>query len=891
MRFSMIITTTLWFFWTSSFVVVTDAADDDDAHYNGLVWLVCGDSADQLCVQKQGASEIIASTNEKHEVRCCSDKDLEGWSKIAGCHVWAASYVGSIAGKCYPQEHFAQAQQLCWESGGRLCTREEVLQRCTVGTGCHQEGSLIWTSTLAGNEHHPVQEGKWVVKGIGTEAKLELNIDGSLFQSAAKYPYRCCSNVALPGAWSNKPRMGTSSKTACQVYSTTPEDCPTTSYKSASDNCASLGGRLCTKEEIFMGCTLLTGCNFDHAFLWSDSTGYALVDSTDTDSTAEEEGNGSHSDIIQATGGLEHSSSANNNNIPNLIWTVCGDVTNQECFLRESATEVVSATVADEKHKVQCCSDVELPGWTKNYGCSVWAESELQGPDGSQKCFHSETFLEAQEICHDNGGRLCTREELYQRCTVGTGCTHEDDLIWTSTIVDQSTLTAEGYWAAKGFGNVTKLEFDTRVEHPFRCCSDRALPNWYKLRDNCNVHAISDLTPGGCQSGAWVVAHKICQTVGGRLCSKDEIMRGCTIGTGCDYDQFFLWTGTKGYLSSDTVVQSVVGSSSSSSQPLGGSSSSSSALDTSTPQLFWAVCRDITNTVCLSKQSAIEVVSEASQYKHTVTCCSDTRIRNWKKAKGCHVWAQSKLNDKCYPSESLFAAQAICAQHGGRLCTRQELLQRCTVATGCNHESELVWTGTPAQGVVREGYWAVTGYGTEAKLELDPAAKNHFRCCSDQALPGWPQLRENCNVYAVSETPNCQSGIWQIAKDSCAAVGGRLCTKQELMMGCTIGTGCTFDHFFLWSGTMGYLPEEDQTPIVGVIEEVDRPTTSSSSVPAPSKPTATKPTPSFGEVIAPGVTLPPVKPPLFKSDATAIFLSRRTVLGCFAATVLVFGIA
>lgn len=83
----------------------------------------------------------------------------------------------------------------------------------------------------------------------------------------------------------------------------------------------------------------------------------------------------------------------------------------------------------EEKHELRCCADENLGGgWRKNTRCNVWGESEMEG-----KCFHSVDYAEAVNICERNGARLCTKEELEDNCTQGTGCNHDYDMIWTST--------------------------------------------------------------------------------------------------------------------------------------------------------------------------------------------------------------------------------------------------------------------------------------------------------------------------------------------------------------------------------------------------------------------------------------------------------------------------
>ena len=80
--------------------------------------------------------------------------------------------------------------------------------------------------------------------------------------------------------------------------------------------------------------------------------------------------------------------------------------------------------------QVRCCSDVKLSGnWTKkaNYSCAVWG-----GSDEGWQCAPRKTFAEAEAICQAAGARLCTVTELEDGCTVGTGCGHDQQLIWAS---------------------------------------------------------------------------------------------------------------------------------------------------------------------------------------------------------------------------------------------------------------------------------------------------------------------------------------------------------------------------------------------------------------------------------------------------------------------------
>ena len=91
-----------------------------------------------------------------------------------------------------------------------------------------------------------------------------------------------------------------------------------------------------------------------------------------------------------------------------------------------------------------------------------------------------------------------------------------------------------------------------------RCCSDILLPGWVPRRTasgalckgdvNCGIR--TDCSAWGESSvGSWQCSHDktfaeakaICQAAGARLCAVAELEDGCTVGTGCGYDQQLIW--------------------------------------------------------------------------------------------------------------------------------------------------------------------------------------------------------------------------------------------------------------------------------------------------------------------------------------------------------------
>ena len=90
----------------------------------------------------------------------------------------------------------------------------------------------------------------------------------------------------------------------------------------------------------------------------------------------------------------------------------------------------------NELHEVRCCrqSSTNPGGWNQytsgNCPSDIWGESDFSNGVG---CVDSATYNEAQQICSNAGGRLCTAAELLDDCTRGSGCSHDQDMIWSST--------------------------------------------------------------------------------------------------------------------------------------------------------------------------------------------------------------------------------------------------------------------------------------------------------------------------------------------------------------------------------------------------------------------------------------------------------------------------
>jgi len=79
-----------------------------------------------------------------------------------------------------------------------------------------------------------------------------------------------------------------------------------------------------------------------------------------------------------------------------------------------------------------------------------------------------------------------------------------------------------------------------------------------------------------------------------------------------------------------------------------------------------------------------------------VRCVSDSDRSGdgWSKRMGCSVWTESDIwADGCV-TKSWSEANAFCNQQSGRLPTLFEIEQNCLQGTGCQYDSQLIWSST-----------------------------------------------------------------------------------------------------------------------------------------------------------------------------------------------------
>jgi hypothetical protein len=251
---------------------------------------------------------------------------------------------------------------------------------------------MIWTSDAC--DGVAVDAPDYAVVSCGNPNNGNC-LDNYCAPASELHEARCCSDVQLPGY---QQKNGCAVWAESIILSASPFGNTTDACVHEADaatafaTCNADGARVCTVAELEGACTAGTGCGHDGDLIWS--------------------------------------SEACTN--PPGKRARCGDNILAGCAANSCADP-------SEGHEVRCCSDTELPGYQQKNGCAVFAESQfLSVGEGDDGCVHEADFATAALTCDTDGARLCTSLEVTARCTSGTGCDNDSDLIWTSQDCQQS---------------------------------------------------------------------------------------------------------------------------------------------------------------------------------------------------------------------------------------------------------------------------------------------------------------------------------------------------------------------------------------------------------------------------------------------------------------------
>jgi len=181
-------------------------------------------------------------------------------------------------------------------------------------------------------------------------------------------------------------------------------------------------------------------------------------------------------------------------------------------------------------------------------------------------------------------------------------------------------------------------------------------------------------------------------------------------------------------------------------------------------------------------------------------------------------------NNECLQAKTFGEAEAICTQHGYRLCTLAEMLGRKTKGAGCSHDARYNWVADECSA--GSGHQVAKGMRTNHKCGWGNSADSYCQsddvnlaaywensgwhdldigvgCCyedDDGTVRGW-RPTQNCNGEGLD---NVEPATYGEAVSLCASNNMRLCTVDELLYGgdgdgITADEGCWYNCAYQWA--------------------------------------------------------------------------------------------
>ena len=311
-------------------------------------------------------------------------------------------------------------------------------------------------------------------------------------------------------------------------------------FVGAEAECASIGARLCTIEELGSGEAHGTGCGFDSERVWTSSVGSCGTAWGTTASHLSAHGHPNEWSSSEGAPECTEDSTV-------LAVRCCADETAGLLSCSSSSAAQMSSGSCTS---LRSCSDL---GWALEPEDDVVCAA---ADDSALGCAHA-SYHDAWTVCQNAGSRLCTMDELAGSEAAGTGCSFDSERTWSSTA---GVCDAGYHMSAAGtpaqWGPLPPDCSDDAASLAVRCCADANVYNDLHCDRPCTSRMTCEAlswdagedgevcgsSPGCATSSNWRHAALICESEGGRLCTVDEVRRGEAQGTGCGYDSERIWT-------------------------------------------------------------------------------------------------------------------------------------------------------------------------------------------------------------------------------------------------------------------------------------------------------------------------------------------------------------
>ena len=430
--------------------------------------------------------------------------DALGWSLGSGSNdVCAQSNVAPEANGCSGEVPWGQADALCAESGGRLCTFAELLNNESSQSGCDYDFELAWSSTACG-------EGAfWVSPGntSGTDAEPRC------VAANQRMVTRCCADAAPAGITGTHCEGQT---TACAVG----ESCGQAQCVEGTCVASVVDAATCADET---GCTVdscsaLSGCSnaLDHVACDDgiECTTDVCSEALDCQNTVEEgacdDGIACTTDACTESGcqyALDHASCDDGKACTEDVCTQPGG-----CASLQAAATLCDDGVGCTTEA--CAGDGSCVNTPVDADCEDGHACTANSCDAVDGCVTSYDHA----ACEDGNG--CTKD----KCS-DSGCASEVD---AGTACETANPCTTGQCGVPAGSQKSCIDLGWTTTPG----DDDAV---------CGASALSTVCY---ENKSQTEAAALCGGAFGRLCTLDEMLAEETADTGCGFNATYNWTST-----------------------------------------------------------------------------------------------------------------------------------------------------------------------------------------------------------------------------------------------------------------------------------------------------------------------------------------------------------
>ena len=543
-------------------------------------------------------------------------------------------------------------------------------------------------------------------------------------------------------------------------------------FTEAKAICQDHGGRLCTKDEIESRIAKGKGCSIDNFYTWTSDRCECVLQNASTSAAAH---GGAVSEEVNLEIKLEqHSYSAHitiSGPSKSNVWFGVGlDATSMAntpyAIIVHGNGDIVERRLRNHEPGFQVSASVTLVSVEVSNGRrTVVLKRPLQGATVNHYSFNATAPSTLNYIYAVGYDRKLAFHKNY-------GYKSVDVQVETKTCFPSAYIllgSGDGSkYCTRHNETVTSQVPDTRNNLSVSCCgtnvNDTSANKIRKTQaDVCHPNSVS-----------YTEAKGYCEILGYHLCSAQELESGVGKGKGCEGNHHMHWTSTQCgcYVPPPPTVTYAT---------------KQFATTTVAPAPTATVCdrthsallrlgNGVGNTTCQHQDS-----TSAGNLQTSVTCCDTS-----------HGRMRRDNQNACFPrGVTLSAAEGICENNGGRLCTSSEIAQAIASGKGCDGDNYFTWTSDQCDPNPELGRITAKGDGTgnSSCTQVNETSRSDVTCCG-----GSGNIRKNSSNLCFPSAVT-----YKEASRLCQISGRHLCTISEIKAGVAKGKGCNGDSRMTWT--------------------------------------------------------------------------------------------